>query len=847
MTKMLKDQQTLLNRIFVGTIHGWCNNFLQKEGILANTKIVDELEQSQLLLRIYPILSIRDAYDGANKFKKIEIFLKDLEIFYNENLDITDKLIPKKVKACIDEYIGFIQNQRLLDFGSLIKEANLQLIKKDKKKKYHVFVDEYQDVNLAQVRLIQNILSLHPESTLFAVGDPRQAIYQWRGSDIRRILNFSSDFQDTKIFKMKKNYRSKTGIVEFANAIAKNMNFSSYIDSNFEIEDISPMRTDEKISVIHETGAFSHEELIVHRIIELHKGGNQYSDIAILMRSVIYHADYLMELLDKYEIPYYSPNKNAGIIFIKNFMGSIIKLMEFMADDFEPASRLEEEEMEKDIEISLESIINYCSEVTKRDIHLAVAEWYKELTTPVGKKRVTREYRVRYRNESYNFRRQLFEFCDKINFVINGDERELQEGFSAVTQIMRAIEEIYRRRFQGVATFIRAPPIEVFLRNLKWHLNHEIERWAETGMDISGGGNNVTISTVHAAKGLEWPVVFIPFLWVNRFPVRKSGHGTSFPDEIAARYGTTREDEKRLWYVAATRARERLYFYSGSIKKRRKRSQFTYSNTILSNPRFMLETPSLNSDENLSDISSHFKESYFNINVSDFLLLIECPFHFYLRRVKGVSVPVGEEFGAGNIIHKVIERILQEGGQFDFKQIIDEEVYLPLAEYPLEKNVKNKIEEKIQSLIESGDLDNVDLTEIQFKILIENMVITGIIDAIKKTHDDIIVIDWKSSIHDIFKKRYENQICIYVGGLRSLGYDVINGLIYDLNKMIDNNETYVLEIDVSQEKIEELLKKAEIALNSLAAGTPDFNPNQISCQACDVRALCPNPIQKKNF
>lgn len=848
LTKKLEAQQTLLNRIFVGTIHGWCSNYLQKKGTLANTKIIDELEQYQLLLRIYPILSIKDAYDGVNKFRKIETFVNDLELFYNENLDISDDIIPEKIRVCLSEYFDFISDQRLLDFGSLIRNAVSLIRSKKEKTKYHVFVDEYQDVNLAQVRLFQSLLSLHPESTLFAVGDPRQAIYQWRGSDIRRILGFSSDFEDAQIFSraMQRNYRSRTGIIEFANAIAKDMDFSSYVEPHIEIEDMVPVRTDEAISVTHETANLPHEEQIVHHIEELHERGVQYSDIAVLMRSVVYYASPLMDLLGSRGIPYYSPNKNAGIIFIQEFMGSIIKLMEFMAEDREPANRQEEEELEEEIDSGLKSILKYCNDVRAHDIHVAVERWYNKLTTPIRRRKAISgaSGHVRYRNQAYNFRRQLFDFCKEINFSINEDEVELQEGFSATTQIMRAIEEVYRRRFKGAS--IRAPPIEVFLRNLKWQLDHEIERWAETGMEMAGGGDRVTISTVHAAKGLEWPVVLVPFLWANRFPVRKSGHGTSFPDEIAWRYGTTREDEKRLWYVAVTRARDRVYYFSGSVSQRRKRSPFTYSDVVANSP-YTIETQSLSGNENLSEIESISREIYLKLGVSDFLLLLECPYHFYLRRVKGFDVPVGEEFGAGNVLHKAIERILKEGDKADLKTIIDEEVYLPLAEYFFEEKIRKKTENRIQSLVESGDLSGVELSEIPFKLLIGNMTVVGIIDAIRRTQKGIEIIDWKSSIHDRFKNRYENQIRIYAAGLRSMGYNVQKGLIYNIDKIQKDPKNRVLEVDVSKEKIRQLLERVETTLMSLENEPPSTEPSQVSCNVCDVHAICRNPyIQQKD-
>ena len=833
LTKMLDNQQDLLGRIFIGTIHGWCNDFLKRKGTLANTKVVDELEQYQLLLRIYPITSLKDEYKEDNKFQKIEAFIKDLELFYNEDLELEDKVVPEKVKKCVAEYLNFVRSQRLLDFGSLIREAIRQLKSHHSPTRYHLFVDEYQDVNLAQVRLFQAILSLNPTSTLFAVGDPRQAIYQWRGSDLRRILNFSSDFDDTASFTMEMNYRSRPGIVKFANVIASDIKFSSRTDSNFHVTDMThtPEREDHAVSVIHETGDFSHEAEIVKTIKALHDQGVKYSDIAVLMRSVVNHADELMKLLDKANIPYYSPNKNAGIDFINNFVGSIMMLMDLMAEEKEPSSRQEEEEIAEKIQQSLESIRSYCSNTSNQAIHLAVQEWYKELSTPIQ----TRKDRAYYRNESYNFRKQFFDFCKKVNFTLDESGTDLQEGFSAVTQIMRAIEEIFRRRFRAAGASLRTAPIDVFLRNLKWQLDHEIERWAETGMEISDSGNRVTISTVHAAKGLEWSVVFVPFLWSKRFPLRNSSHGTSFPDGIAERYGTTIEDEKRLWYVAVTRARDRLYFFSGSPGKHKKPSPFTYSAYF--DRTLMLETCRLEGHEKLSEIVHCSRKMYLNLGVSDFLLMIECPFHFYLRRIKGVNVPVGQEFGAGNVLHKVIERLLAEPG-IDFRKIINQEVYLPLAEQFFEERVKRRITKRIKSLLDSGFLEGIKFGENPFKITIENMVIVGIIDAIRETDEGAEIIDWKSSIHERLKNRYENQVRVYSAALRMKGLKVRRGLIYDLHQIARDRENCILQVDISQSKIEELLRRAEVNLRSLMQGSPKIEQNPISCNACDVANVC---------
>lgn len=837
LTKLIGNRQDILNPIFIGTIHGWCNEYLKREGTLANTKVIDELEQYQLLIRIYNVLGLESNYEEPSKFQKIEKFVKDLELFYNENLDINDKIIPEKVRVCIKRYLDFIRRQRLLDFGSLIRRTTEHIRSSNKIKKYHLFVDEYQDVNLAQVKLFQALLSLHPESTLFAVGDPRQAIYQWRGGDIRRILNFSSDLDDTETFTMDMNHRSRRGIVEFANIVANDMDFSSYTNSNVKIEPMvpNPERSDNGVSVIHENGRFHHGHMIVARIKELHERGIPYSNMAILMRSVVNHADEIMNLLDAENIPYYSPNKNAGIDFIQEFMGSIFKLMEILASDREPANRQEEEDLVQTITSCLETIRSYCRNTSIEEIHKAITEWYRELSIPTRKKSGT----TYYKNEAYNFRNQFFDFCKKVNFVLTQDNIELQDGFSAITQIMKAIEEIYRRRFLMTTGNPRDPPIDVFLKNLRWQLQHEIERWAETGMDISDSGERVTISTVHAAKGLEWPIVFVPFLWKYRFPVRNSSHGTSFPDAIANRYGTTIEDEKRLWYVAVTRARDRIYFYSGSIEGEREPSPFTYS-IYLSKSPYMIETSSLTGSENLSTIEPCHRPVYLNIGVSDVLILIECPFHFYLRRIKGVDVPVPQKFGAGNVVHKIIERLLIDTNVTELEKLVEEEVYLPLAERYLEEKAKNKIRQKIQALVESGYLKDIQHSEIPFKLLIGDIVVTGIVDALRINNDGTEIIDWKYSVSERFRYRYENQIRIYAMGLKSKGYGVKKGLIYDLTKIANNSNEHAIEVDVSDEVIQELVEKATQGFKALRKGEVLLRHDPKSCSICDVRRICPS-------
>ena len=808
-----------INKIFIGTIHGWCDHYLEEKGTLANTKVIAELDQTQIVQRIYGILGLEELYQEKYKFLKIKKFLADLEIFYNENLEITNKKIPKNVAKAIARYQDFLKRERLMDFGTLIKEATKKLFEESNPSSFEVFVDEYQDVNPAQVDLFRGMLKSNKKSKLVAVGDPRQSIYQWRGSDVERIIAFDLDFNETEIYELTINYRSRTGIIEFANTIANDMQFSKKIS-------ISPMkvsskRKDKKISVFNNPNQDTDVSEIVQLIKNLIDNECEPNDIAILLRSVIGHGQDLMNALEEENIPFYSPNRNRGTEFISSFMEGLIQLIKIAEEPPIPQNIEEEEEISENIQKWLTQISNYSSEKNTTKIHKAISNWHKKLQN--------------LRNEGYNLRRQFFDFCLEIGFVIKPHETDLQEGFAAVTQIMKAIEEAYRRRFQGVGS--RPPPINILIHNLYWELNQHLERWYRVGMNMKGK-NGVMISTVHAAKGLEWPIVIMPYIWERKFPLKVSSHGTSFPDEIAERYGTTREDEKRLWYVAATRPRDRLFIYSGG-NLNYKPSKFAYAEFYNSKNKNIAVSSDKIELEKMSIIERFDKPTYINIGLSDYLLLLECQYHFYLRKICGLQVPVGEELGAGDIMHKVLQRISQEKDISKLESIIDEEIFLPLAELKHEQNMKKTIKKKVEKIVKSGILDSINDAEYKFAERLDNVIVSGIVDAIKNTGKSLEIIDWKSNVHKEFLQRYQNQLVFYAGALRNLGKKVSAATIIDLGK---TGKDAQISVDISISKVNTINNKGLKSLKEIEKKLPRTEPSPTSCAVCDVAHICPDRI-----
>ena len=256
------------------------------------------------------------------------------------------------------------------------------------------------------------------------------------------------------------------------------------------------------------------------------------------------------------------------------------------------------------------------------------------------------------RNDSaaYNVRGCLYDFLAFCGIAVDKDSTQLSIALGISTQIIRAVEEIHRRRLIGSP---RKSARNV-VREIVYALRENADELGES-IPIDADVDAVVLTTVHQSKGLEWPVVFLPTLNKRRFPVNPRGHGTSFPDEIAARYGTTTEDEWRLFYVAASRSMERLFLFDFANGDSDKQSPFLnalhsaiWANTPLNHTAFDKDVMTLTPDElkGTGDLPVR-------VGLSDLLIYIECPFQFALRRLIGIQPAIADDLGYGKGIHEV--------------------------------------------------------------------------------------------------------------------------------------------------------------------------------------------------
>jgi len=214
----IKKRTTLvqLSEMFVGTIHEYCNQFLKQLDDYRNFDVLDELQLESMTYRLHDELRLDKVY-GYSVGGNIQAFIKDYEVYENELLEFSD--LPKKIVNCVRQFCSILHSNRLLTFGSMIRYACQEIEKRgglDQLK--HLFVDEYQDINPAQDRLIRAMVK--KGSRLTVVGDDLQSIYQWRGSDVLRIIDFKKKWDgETHILSL--NFRSRKDIVEAADRFSK--------------------------------------------------------------------------------------------------------------------------------------------------------------------------------------------------------------------------------------------------------------------------------------------------------------------------------------------------------------------------------------------------------------------------------------------------------------------------------------------------------------------------------------------------------------------------------------------------------------------------------------------------
>ncbi len=812
-----KMQTVDLSGIFIGTIHSWCLQYIYSQPNFYNITPIDELHCDALVGRLYDVLKLEEIYKKTFP-KAIEPFLTDLEIFYNENLSL--EKVPSAIGPVLTSFIEVLSANRLLTFGGMIRSATEHLEENGPLAELQsLYVDEYQDVNPAQTALIKAMVP--PNGKLRVVGDDLQSIYNWRGSDVTKILEFPNEFGPAEVFRLSTNYRSRPEVVRVANGVAEDIVLKD------PQKVMQPGREKCGSKVIHCVSTNNETDqaaAIVEIVKRFHSTGVPHSKIAILLRSVTGAGKPIYEALKAENIPVECPMLSRGGDFINTFLLPVLKWLRM--EQLEPRNEQEEQEQE----------------VAAHSLWLSVAPWLSiENAEDIFWDGLNRWYDLVWegRNSTYNVRSCLYDFLDECGIRVADSDTDLMVGIGIASQIIRGVEEIHRRRIKGQE---RRSAVGV-ISEVHYALIHNQEKFGES-LPVNQNAEGVVLTTVHQAKGLEWPIVCLPMLNRRRFPLANRPVKSSFPPLISDRYGTKLDDERRLFYVAVTRARERLFMLDTAAADQKVRSTFL---TDLQERRVLPEEglpEPLDSTWSIAaqDLQSD-SQAPIRVSLSDLLLFLECPYQFGLRRVTGLQPAVGDELGFGKGLHELLQRRAESDHAWDQEKVrtqVERHVHMPLSSDKAEQIAKRAIARRVTELDKLGAFTGEPQQELPVEILLESGIVTGVIDFVYTQPDGSLVVrDWKANIHhDGLIKRYVRQLQVYVHALRIQKQTVSRAEIVNVAASVKAKNLVTTAVDISESTIFRLMEDCQQALQAIREGMFKAKPGVDVCRSCDMRRIC---------
>ena len=545
------DNMVEYNYAFVGTFHSFGLRIIkenyQKLGLSRNFTIIDSDDVISIIKKIMKDFGINPKEYAPGYIHNRISFIKN-EMLSDSQVEKFLISPPEKVASKVYfEYQKVLKRNNAVDFDDLLK-LPVELLYEDEEvldhyqEKYrYILIDEYQDTNEVQYKLVKKLAEKY--RNLFVVGDVNQSIYAFRYADFRNILKFEKDYEEAKVIGLPQNYRSTNNILKAANSVIKNNK------ERKDLELFSELGEGAKVKYMRSYDEKHEVTLVIEEITKLLDSGYNYSDIAILYRTNAQSRAFEDGILKK-NFPY----KVVGSYYfykrkeIKDLL-SYLRLIANTQDD-----------------VALKRIIN----VPKRKIgtksiedleHIANKEnisMFDALEKP--NQLEFKKLIIDLQEESKNV--NLTELIDLI-LDKSGMKKELEAEHTLDAELrlenlleFRSITENYQNETGNV--------------NLQDFLE-EISLVADSS-EHKEDGNAITLMTIHAAKGLEFKVVFLVGMEENIMP-----HAMSMQESGGL------EEERRLCYVAITRAKELLYLTNA---KRR----MLFGNTTVNVPsRFITE------------------------------------------------------------------------------------------------------------------------------------------------------------------------------------------------------------------------------------------------------------------
>ncbi len=557
--EMIRRVETLLGKrpkgIWGGTFHSIANRFIRRYaktlGLKTNYIIMDETDARALMklsIEKANVKEIQERFPNSRMAKDILSFsincnksIRDVILWKYSQFD--NEEIIKKLEQVFKIYREKKAQDNLVDFDDLLiywnqlldERAVAQLIAKKIK---YVLVDEYQDTNYIQDEIIHKIVKQNPEHNVIVVGDDAQSIYAFRGANFENILNFEKRYKNCKRFNITYNYRSVPEILKLANnSIEHNVKQFKKIMRTTRPKGILPFQ-------INLGDDIEQARFLVNQILKLRSDGFNLDEMAILIRAGSHSLRIELELRAK-NIPY---EVRAGVAFFeRGHIKDILAHLKIIENPYDEVSWSRIFSIIQGIGITSGSKIFEAISVIEHPIDALINKMFydeKLKGSRISKKGI---------KNLVSYVKKLIALTpednpsDVIQNLIKVLEDHLKSKYDNWEERIDDLKQlgVYAQNF---------PTIRKFLENLSLNISNLESKTVHGGDEIEEE-KPIILSTVHRAKGLEWRVVFIPMLCEDSFP---SSRSRGDPDAL--------EEERRVFYVAITRAKDQLYLISPSIK-----------------------------------------------------------------------------------------------------------------------------------------------------------------------------------------------------------------------------------------------------------------------------------------
>ncbi len=831
-----------LGPMFVGTIHGWCFQMLQDAvPHFGNHEVIDEHRHAAFLSREASSLKLKDLAQGRH-WAGIHEWTRIVDVIGNE-LMTPAMLEDATLRERYEKYLELMERFHFLTFSRIIAQAVAELERPAVHERVcgtlrHLVVDEYQDINPAQERLIQ-LLSLPPVQ-LCVVGDDDQAIYEWRGSDVHNIVRFAARRTGVETVKLLENRRSRPLIVETAARFAASIPDRLPKTMRTQREASVPM-----LCVWRAATDLEEADIVAGTIRGLLDKGFQHRDIAVLLRSVRTSAKPIFDALASRGIPVACGGRTG--LFMQPEIDAIGRMYALLAGfDQWKAQPFEPPEPISVVSVATLLAARFPSGRRADEIEAFIADWISYL-----KKHGTRP--VDLVDDYYRFLLFL-----KVQDHLDPNRpagSALLGSLARFSEMLADFEHVTRRgRYQdqgGKREFVQgADRGRAFWFGLgNYLLHYAVTAYEDFEGETAQEVDAVQLLTVHQAKGLEWPAVFLPGLVEGRFPARQAGaqvewpfSEAAFPQDKRDRYAGSDADERRLFYTAMTRARDMLYC-SCFDRKTREFKPSPYILEIASTDK-VERRKSLPLPE-VRDSSAHRDVPPLEISFSEMARWVDCGYAYRLSSVFGFQQRLAEELGYGKAVHHVLRTLAEvahERGVLpnsgEIRALVEREFYTPFANSASHSHLFQSALRLVETYATdyADDLRRIWEIERPFELLTEDGLLRGRADVIlgheAGSKDSLAIIDYKVSQSDERADRYELQLRIYSDAGRREGFDVRAAYLHSLA----GSKREPVAID--KPTVHDAVETAAKALTSIRAGTFPPAPSKAACVACNYARVC---------